>query len=89
MGFDLLKIKNDIKWHLDVIKDEYKFTLGELEIFNITSDQITIECWQPNEKLSDVELTGIQDAFLDDYWMFLSKHHPEVKENQIKMISKV
>lgn len=89
MVFDLLTIKNDIKWHLDVIKDEYFFTLGKLEINEITSNKIVIECLEPNKKLSDVEKTGMEDVFLDDYYLFLSKHHPEVNQNQIELITTI
>lgn len=82
MGFNLLKIKNDIKWHLDMIKDEYSHTFEYIGVKEISSDKITLEC-VPNTELSDVEKSGMEDTLLDDYYCFLSKHHPEVKKEQI------
>lgn len=81
--FDLTIIENDIKWHLDVIKDEYKETLGNIEVTKIESDKIFLSAMESNNKLSDVERSGMEDVFLDDYYLFLSKHHPEVKKEQI------
>lgn len=76
---NFLKIKNDIIWHLDRIKDEYSFTTKSIVISDVTSNKITVEIFF-NPGLSIIEREAIFEYFSEDYYQYLWKHHPEIKK---------